>query len=363
MSDTLHPTNPAALRTLAEAGHWERVLDLAEPMIAEDPDSAELHGLAGQAALRLDQHRRAKSHLTTCLNLEPDDTWPHCLMAEMYSKEKRALYAKRHLETALSMEPENGHTWLQFGWNCASRGDWITAKQAAENARSLLPENASVASFEATMSANSEGEHSTKGDAFAQLDEFRKALELDPEDDFVHYQMGEIYFEQLGDLDNAEECHRTALNLDPNDKHYRHALFRTLRRRDPLLKILYGPMHLHEEAEAAGRPAVLTMGLVALTAPFFLVPAKFYEHMVLTDLRRGTGQMSFDESGFAGAYRWPFYFRFAGFGLLTAGFLTALIWFLFSPTVAPYRGEILGGAFINFLIVGFVVAAKRPHQE
>jgi len=363
MSDDPLPANPAALHRLADASQWERVLELSGPMITADPESSELHGLAGQAALNLNQHRRAKVHLETCLSLDPDDPWPHRLMAQMYAKENRLLYAKGHLLSAINMDPEDGRLWLQFGWNCASRGDWISAKESAGRARSLLPENSDVIAFEATIRANIEGAESTKGDAFAQLAELKKALELDPEDDFVHYQMGEIYFEQLGDLDNAEECQRTALLIDPTDPHYRTALFRTLRRRDRVLRFLYGPSHLHERHESAGGPAILGMFLMVATAPFFLVPAKLYEHMVLAELRRNSGQMSFDERGFASSYHWPFYLRFATFVLLSAGFITALLWFLLSPSLAPYRGEIISAAFLVFMIIGFIVAARRPHQD
>ena len=144
-----------------------------------------------------------------------------------------------------------------------------------------------------------------------------------------------------GDYRKAEECFRRALAIDPMLRIVRENLLHAVKHRDTVYRVLCAPRDFLRwiTRKALGKKgqkrniAVFAVGIVLwiLVARFVLVASvlwlvlgwpmlKFYEFLVIGDLRKKAGEIGTRRGGFLGYRRWPLGLRLAIFGAGLAGF-------------------------------------------
>ncbi len=370
------------LRNLIDSGDWTRALGVSGQILAHEPEDAWAHRMHALSALNLDRHKLARKHIEFAIANEPDHPFPHYLMGMLFEKENRSLYAKKHFLKSIELDPENADYWCQYGFNCAIRGDFISAREAAKKALELEPESHQPEQLLALVNAHDHhGEESTKFDAYEQIEAYEKVLELDPEDDVTIHQIGLVYLEDLEDADNAERHFRRALFLDPTEGEYRRSLFKAIRRKDPVLRVLWWPWRLFqkglkglERGVRDGSPLFWMLPLALLAGPavlvifmlwavFLLAPAVVYEYLAMRELRNKAGEITIDDRGIAAVYSLPFFARFVLFLVLFVAFVSSAWWALTNPDFKEHIGDVIGALFLVFLIAGFWFSAKNPYKE
>ena len=366
--------NQRMLAHLIEAGQWDRALDLAPSLLAEDPEDWHVHAMIAHAALNAgDDLKRARHHAESALRLRPEDSFSHLLMARVHGKSNRLLDAKRALLESLKFDPESAALWQEFGWNCHQRGDGITAAKAVEQARALNPVDPGLEILATAVA----GQASNAGrlDAFGQIEGYERALRHDPEDAWAMFKIGQVYLNDLDDGANAREWFQRAARIDPTQSAFRQGLHAAIRRNDPVLRVMHFPWNLvkriHRAAEhsfAKHRIRFLLMaplwlvfgGLVLAALGLWMVflfgPAKLYEWLTTTEALKQSSGVSGYQSGI---HRLPYPVRLGIFLSITPLFFLGLWWFLTSEGARAYHDVVIGGAMFVAIAVGIWWSATR----
>ncbi|NNE93339.1 MAG: hypothetical protein HKN23_16975 [Verrucomicrobiales bacterium] len=363
---------------LAESEQWDRLLELGPQILAQDPENFYVHATLAQAALQTDDDlNRARLHAKAALASEPEEPFAHLVTARVHRKANRMLDAKRSLLDALKFDPEDSGLWHEFGWNCYERGDYITAREAVKQARSLAPNDASIENL-ATVVA-SVAPDQDRLDAFDQIEALEETLRLDPENESVMHNIGQVYLQELDDAKNAEEWFRRAAAIDPTSRMIQKGLIAAIRRRDPVLRVLNFPKHLGLRVFRTGQrwiakkmwlilvllpllPFVAALLMVAATfwAVFLAAPAKLYEWLTITEVLKKAGGVT----GYRrGIHRLPFWVRFFGFLAIFPLFLWAVWWFCTAPEAKVYHDALIGGSMILGFAIGIWWSAKRQNKR
>ncbi|MEM7386516.1 MAG: tetratricopeptide repeat protein, partial [Verrucomicrobiota bacterium] len=354
------------LETFAQSGQWERALTVTGEMLAEDPENLYAHRIRGLAALNLDRHKEARQSIERTISGDPDDPFPHYLLGLLHDKENRLLPARDHFLKALQLNPENADFWVQYGWNYAQRGDIEGAKEAADKALKLDPTHQEGKRLLAVANTHLENgdEQATRLDAFAQIEAYEDLLENDPEDALTLNAIGEIYLDQLKDSENGERHFRRALLLAPGHPKFRKNLFRALRRRDPVLRVLWAPFYFLKRCQNGIEKGIerktpllwmIPLGLLflpiaahiaAFWGVFLFIPAKVYEWLIGKELKEKAGEINFEKGRLATLRSFPFYLRFALFLILFLAFVSGFFWVLYVSDVKNHLGNLIGAAMI-----------------
>lgn len=373
-TDNLDRRNQRMLAHLIEAGQWDRALDLAPALLAEDPEDWQVHAMIAHAALNAGDHLKcARFHAETALRLRPEDSFSHLLVARVHGKSNRLLDAKRSLLEALKFDPEDAALWREFGWNCHLRGDGITAAKAVEQARALNPVDPGLEILATAVAG--QANHAGRLDAFGQIEGYERALRHDPEDAWAMFNIGQVYLHELDDAANACEWFQRAARIDPTEPAFRKGLHAAIRRNDPVLRVLHFPWNLvkriHRSAEhsfAKHRIRFLLMAplwfvfggtvlaALGLWMVFLLGPAKVYEWLTTTEaLRESSGVSSYR----SGIHRLPYPVRLGAFLSITPLFFLGVWWFLTSEEAKAYHDVIIGGAMFVAIAIGIWWSATR----
>lgn len=241
----LRPEEPAVLIWLGRTQLERGELDAAEPLLARalelHPGSASaLYGL-GKLALERGEHAEAVRRLEEALVLTPDATIAHYPLALAYRGLGDAARAEEHLARRGEVEVFPYDPWM-------------------EEVRSMLAGPAVQTDRGARMYIDGRWQDAAE--------EFRRAVEADPEDARLRVNLGSTLL-RLGDLDGAAREYDRAAALDPGlagafygqgavaerrgdddaaDRHYRAAL-----EADP--RHLPTHLRLGHLARRRGRPA------------------------------------------------------------------------------------------------------------
>ncbi|MEM0896619.1 MAG: hypothetical protein AAGJ79_07005 [Verrucomicrobiota bacterium] len=367
------------LEQFAEMDRWDRLLEMGREALAHDPENERIHQLVGLAALNEGELKLARRHIEFAAGADPEDPFPHYLQGVLCEKENRPLFAKKHFLDALMLDPLDPGYFVAYGWNCLRHGDFRSGYEAALEARKIDPENAEAASLLAT--AESKLETGTLGDGKAQIEAYESILAQDPEDHTLHFQVGYTWLYEEDDVEAAEPRLRQALRMDPGNRTYQKAMLEVVRRRDPVLKILFAPWRFmtrnYREFDRLGanldwrlllRTPVMFLKLFAamVVLPFwallFAPPALFYEW-------RRKDEMLLEASidpAMVGAPGPRFRWSTVGVSLvslLMVGAIAGLAWWLFSlPGFRNHVGNILGGLMILLIIGGAIWSAKQQNK-
>jgi len=361
------------IRHFVDAERWDRVLETGPQLLASEPENTYVHSMMALSALEVDDLALAKRHVNATIRLAPEDPGSHLIQSRYFARRGRILYAKKSLEEALRLDPENSAIWCEFGWNCLYRGDVRSAREACDQARSLAPNNASLENLAASIDGASED--SDRISAYEKIEAYQASLRFDPDNVATFYNIGHTYLEDLDDGKNARHWFQQAAALDPLDRDIHRALLKSIRRCDPVLRVINWPWNISRRAanfgeEFSAKRPVLSYSLVLFLFPvgiFFLIllsmwavflylPGKLYEWMTAAEASRKASDGSVRVSGI---YRIPLWIRLTLCFVLNLGFISAMWLFFTHPEAKNYHDTVIGGGMIVGIIIGVWISAVR----
>ncbi|WP_299055172.1 tetratricopeptide repeat protein [uncultured Nocardioides sp.] len=178
-----HPDQVGRVELLLDLGRAQEALGLAGRLLASSPDDPDLHVLLGRALDGLGRHDEALAAAGRALALRPDDADGLLLRAELLVGLDRGVEAEEAARALLRLDPEHpgAHVVLVGSLLLQQRTD--EAWEAARRLRTLVPHDADAHHVAGLVAAFVPGE-------------------------------------------DAAECHRRALALDPQHAEARHELVR-----------------------------------------------------------------------------------------------------------------------------------------
>lgn len=366
----------AALITRADLyrrnGEYRKMLDMGGELISLQPDLPVGYMIAGHAHLCLNDPKSAEGSLKKALSFDPDDDFVHFLLAGAYREDKRFALAEEHIRKAIELDPNDANHWCELAHLCHAQGDLGNAGRYARKALELDPENV-VAMNLVGMSTRDD----TPEGARSALQAYARALEADPEDAYVHNNVGVARL-QLQDYAAAEESFRRALSIDPTEKLFRKNLYIVLRHRSILYRLLNFPGDFLLRVIAAmgdrwwtiflimiipaallrgatkspwARPITFMLAPVALFVVWFLVfkpLIRFYEFLIMSDIKAQAREVGARRGGPLGLYGWPFWLRFLLFFSVMCGVWTAIGFAAASPLLRPWVIGIVVAGMVFF---------------
>ncbi len=119
--------------------------------------------------------------------------------------------AREAVLRALELDPELAYAWvtlsrLKSNWDW----DWVGASDALQNAEQLAPNNTEVLYAVSELMAY-------QGQLDSAVEICERIIVLDPMDENAYHDMGRLLIE-LNRLDEAEDCYRYLLSLNPNHR-------------------------------------------------------------------------------------------------------------------------------------------------
>ncbi len=183
---TIAPT-PSALDLSAElsalkAGDAAAAIAGLEKILANNPTSAEVHLLLGQAYYRANQKDKAQDQFLAAFTLNP--------------------------AAAPQLDSQDADEWLKIGNAHAALSQLDEALAAYQTVLKIKPDKAAAFTNIGVVYYQS----GKFDDAVQQL---KKALEIEPDDAETHYMLGATYVQQQK-FDEAEKSFNTAITLKPD---------------------------------------------------------------------------------------------------------------------------------------------------
>jgi tetratricopeptide (TPR) repeat protein len=362
------PTAPSShdreilILRLTASHQWERLLETAREWLAERPGHGRAHLYAAQALVNLDRKGEAAPHLTEALARIPNNAFAHRMMSIVQFDLKNYRAADQAIQEAIALEPEEAMNWYQLALMFYKQHDLKRAEEAAARARELSPNNADILNLCALCAGNT-----SRGASLLQ-----DTLELDPENAAAHNNLGVDYLNKK-DYAQAEECFRRALSLDPTLAISRRNLFLALKHRDRVYRVLCAPRDFLLTIRSATfgdsahkRNGFATLiGIIVWLLIFRFVAAglllwlglvwplaKFYEFLVIGDLRRKAGEIGATRGGILGYRRWPLKVRMGLFAAGLLAFWTGLYLLIWSPAQTEDQKTTAAGILIGVALVG-----------
>ncbi len=371
------------LQAFLSSSQWERVLEVGGRMLTIDPDQAWLHVVMGDAHRNAGSLADAEKHYRRAMALDPDDADPHAGMSQVELKRNRAGLADDHIHRALKIDPDNDFHWIIKAILAIHHGHHQEAESAALKALEINPDNLHAKRF--LIDARAELPGSDKLSPQQQLDAYEDILAEDPENDSVISDIGVIYFNEFKDYQKAEEKFRQALRIDPSDKSYQKLLVQSLRKRDPVLRLLWIPFKPVEWMSSVldwtwkkkwplifmiflFKYVVISLVLSALI--FFILcwpVSKVYEYLTIADIHRKAGQLRIYSGPMARIHKSPFALRFGAFLVVVTSFWTAVVLALrheeLGPVIGKYFAIVLGVCVVLFYILSWALTARDAYRK
>jgi len=372
------------LHNFMETGQWQRALETNNQLLASNPESSWNHYWAGVIHYQLDHYQPAEKHFKKCIAEQPDHADAYEYLAQLYLAMGRAGTADDYIKKSLELDPNNSHGWYLHAHLCLHHENYKAAIESAERSLSLNPENinAKETVIRIRRKMNSEGKINNQ----EAIEKQTELLADSPESAYLHYGMGTLYLEDRK-YKEAEEFYRSAIRLNPEDKDYHQCLIRTLRKRDPILRLLWLPYfpislslaflkRLGDVFEkklsissvlliALCIPLLLLVKYIALIAIFtailfftiFWPVCKYYEYLTISDIHKKMGLLKLHKGPLAKLHKLSFPLRFGIFlscMLLFWGALTALIYSPYSAILASTLTSFIGIIFLILVIAGLI---------
>jgi len=360
------------LNQLHEAGHWNRLIEMAARSLAVDPNDSETHRHIAWAYAKSSRLLDMWPHVDFLLKAEPNEPLNHHLAAIYYLDTNQHKKARSHIDLLLRESP-NSATYHYLACIQALRcNNTDEARFHIKRARALSPNWAAAAHLEIKM----DGVRQKKArQAWARIRRLKETLSLDPRNSDVMITIGDILLTELERPREAEGFFRDALLIDPTDKRCQGKLLDSIRARSLFYRTLSLPSSALRTIKASfqqGNLWWLRWPLIILAAKFFMLffmwwimagiffapAAKVYEWLVLGDSTR-TKTQSRILAPFRMALRWPLWLRVSVAVTLIGG-AWLLIFRAFSnkpPMKVLQIIALIFGAHLAF--VGLVVGLRR----
>lgn len=371
------------LQAFRTSSQWERVVSTGGKMLALDPDQAWLHVVMGDAHRNTNKLVDSEKHYRRAMVLDPDDADPHAGMSQLELKRNRLGLADDHVHRALTIDPNDDYLWVIKSHLATLHGHAKEAEAAALKALQINPDNLHAKRFLIDARAHHSG--SEKLSPRQQIAAYEEILAEDPENDSVISDIGIVYFNEFEDYQKAEEKFRQALQIDPADKNYQELLVKSLRKRDPILRLLWLPLKPVDWMSTIIRwtwekkwPLIfmiflfkyVVVILVFFALIFFMLcwpVAKVYEYLTIADIHRKAGQLRIYSGPMARLHKSPFALRFGTFLIVVASFWTTVILAFRHPELGPIVGEyfalVLVSCVVLFYLASWGLVAREAYRK
>ncbi len=359
----------------SSSGQWDRARGVLGKLLTRDPDAAWLHTQMGHTLYQLGEYKDAEVHFKRSIVLDPDEAEPFQGLTYLYLAMNRAGVAEDHCRKALQLDPDDIDNWILMVHLCVHFEDLLQARQCLARAEAIAPRDTRLIALRTEVGAIEKG--AAKLTPKQQIEGYEKILRQQPENESAHYNIGRLKLYETKDYQGAEASFRRALAIDPADKSNQKALIAALRKRDPVLKVLWSPfnfgmgiMTLYAKLWDMKWPIIfliftwepLLIGGVALWLVFYVLfwpMAKAYEALTLVEVNKKMGRITIYRGPMARLHRLPFAARIGIFAAIFAAFWGTISFLYFKgghqDKILNWTASIVVGGVILLIVFGLVL--------
>jgi len=218
--------------TWIQVGYWKDNTTVFEHALKVTDDNYIAHNNLGLALLEKGRIREATEHFNLAIQAEPGFTGSYLNLGVLLAEQGLYHEAAAVLSQALTIEPENADILANLGAVLARQGKTDEARTVLTKALELAPDLAVARENLEALSTVSQSATSRKnmdaaarvtagmaldqqGDHEGAIQEYRKAISLDPRMPEAYSNMG-IAFQNLRKFDRAIEAYKQAIRLKPD---------------------------------------------------------------------------------------------------------------------------------------------------
>ncbi|MBF0551224.1 MAG: response regulator [Deltaproteobacteria bacterium] len=198
-----------------EALEFDKALEEIKAARTIRTDSPKTYYAAGLVFEAQKEYQKAKLVYSKAIELSPRFLSAHERLSSICVLLGESDKAIEHLKRAVEISPHNLNRQMELGEKLLEKGDAEEARKTFRNARSL-------ANREAAQISRKIGDIFMNNGWFDDaLTAFEETVGLLPGDPYIYNQMGIVY-RRLRKWDKAQECYRRSLELAPDDEniHY-----------------------------------------------------------------------------------------------------------------------------------------------
>jgi tetratricopeptide (TPR) repeat protein len=328
-----------ALENLLHIGNFPELRRQAHRFLEKDLENATAHYFLSLALIQERKFKEAWHHIEQVRADDPEATEGfHAAM--IYHLERGKLKpAMAEAKAGLELEPDDALFTYFAGVISARQGRLKEATKYIARARELDPEDPDTINLDLQLRGVKE---SGADQAWDRIHEYEKALTLDPENTSLFEGMGDVYFDDLDDHENAERCYRQALLLDPVNARLQRLLFRAVAKRRLFYRFLSIPMRawtwlgdvirgLRFEPWRALLMLIfikgwlIFLGWLMVITILFAPACRIYEWLIVSQMREASRQSDTHLRLWTRFHRQPLALRFSLFIMLNLGLWWAMM--------------------------------------
>lgn len=200
--------------------------------LANDPDNAWPHALLAVCLASRDAHAEASEHGRRALAIEPDSADIRRLVGRVELGRNDLEAAHRLFSEAIELDPYSSDSFAGRAAVHAQRKHWRAAMNDVDRALELDPDNLEAINLRALANR-------ALGRREAGADDLAEALRIDPNDAASHANLGWAYLERR-QLKPAETHFREALKLNPELEWARVGVLETIKSKLPVYRWVLG---------------------------------------------------------------------------------------------------------------------------
>lgn len=211
------------LLTMAQSLLWHDSTSLFSYAVRLAPASAVAHSILGNGKLKLGDREAAMKEFSEALALRPDMAKSYTPLAMMYELQGDNAKAKELLQKALQIDPHDPTALSEMGLMQYNRGNVTAAidyyEQSLRNGSDRFNLSKRVATYNNLAAAYADQKLYDK-----EIEQYEKAVEIDPQFYYSYYNMG-LSYEERGQYDNAQIAYKKTIDINENfaDAHMRLA--------------------------------------------------------------------------------------------------------------------------------------------
>ncbi|MEN1680876.1 MAG: tetratricopeptide repeat protein [Planctomycetota bacterium] len=200
--------------------------------LANDPDNAWPHALLAVCLASRDSHAEASEHGRQAIAIEPDSADIRRLVARVELGRNNLDGAEQLFSEAIELDPYESDSFSGRAAVHAQRKHWRKAMEDVDRALELDPDSLEAINLRALTNRGLGRPEAGAGD-------LAEALRLDPNDAASHANLGWAYLERR-QLNQAETHFREALKLNPELEWARVGVLETIKSKFPVYRWVLG---------------------------------------------------------------------------------------------------------------------------